>query len=202
MNGVLTLKLNDAAVQSLGLTDGIQGTAPPDGLSVGLQRRIDRGIKRRGAVLTWADSIGAADGAPSFVEDLTAWECADSSFHIEDFVPVDVAIVDEAPLISDSNQRVLLLHGLAFALQFSRLVYALDPPSPVRCIVGANDTNATFRFHQVRQGEQWNSPDLDSYRQDKMIVLDIEPGILSGWPPAPPSGPSATGRSTSRTGPS
>jgi hypothetical protein len=91
--------------------------------------------------------------------------------------PVDVATVDDAPLISDSDQRILLLHGLAFALQFSRLVYALDPPGPVRRIVGANDTNATFRFHQIRQGEQWNLPDLDSYRQDTMIVLDIEPGV-------------------------
>jgi hypothetical protein len=30
------------------------------------------------------------------------------------------------------------VHGLAFGLQFSRLVYALDPPSPVRYIVAAN----------------------------------------------------------------
>jgi hypothetical protein len=176
MNGVLTLKLNDAAVQALGVTNGMQGTAPPGGLSVGLQRRIDRGLTRRGAVLTWADSVGAAAGAPSFFNDLTAWECADSSFHIEDHVPaVHVAIVDEAPVISDSDQRILLVHGLAFGLQFSRLVYALDPPSPVRCIIAANDTNATFRFHQIRHGEFWNTPDLDSYRQDKAIVMDIEP---------------------------
>jgi hypothetical protein len=179
MNGVLTLKMNDAAVQTLGVTHGMQGTAPPGGLSVGLQRRIDRGITRRGAVLTWADSVGVAAGAPSFFNDLTAWECADSSFHIEDFVPVDVATVDDAPLISDSDQRVLLSHGLAFALQFSRLVYALDPPSPVRCIIGANETNATFRFHQVRPGEEWNTPDLDFYRQDKMIVVDVEPDSRS-----------------------
>jgi hypothetical protein len=104
--------------------------------------------------LTWADSVGNADGAPSFFKDLTAWECADSSFHIEHHVPaVHVAIVDEAPVISDSDQRILLVHGLAFGLQFSRLVYALDPPSPVRCIVAANDTNATLRFHQIRHGE-------------------------------------------------
>jgi hypothetical protein len=180
MNSVLTLKLNDAAVQSLGLTNGLQLKVPGDDLSVGLQRRMDRGISRRGAVLTWADSAGAAAGAPSIFNDLTAWECADSSFHIEDFVPVDVAVVDDAPLISDADQRLLLIHGVAFAFQFSRLVYALVPPSPVRCIIGANDTNATFRFHQVRQGEQWNPSDLDSYRQDKMIVLDIEPDTSRG----------------------
>jgi hypothetical protein len=173
---VLTLSLNDAAVQALGLLDGLHGAAPLGGLAVGLQERIDRGIVRRGSVLTWADSVGNADGAPSFFKDLTAWECADSSFHIEDHVPaVHVAIVDEAPVISDSDQRILLVHGLAFGLQFSRLVYALDPPSPVRCIVAANDTNATFRFHQIRPGEFWNTPDLDSYRQDKAIVMDIEP---------------------------
>ena len=58
---------------------------------------------------------------------------------------------------------------------FSRLVYALDPPSSVRCITGANDTNATFRFHQIRPGENWNLADHDSYWQDKMIVLDVDP---------------------------
>lgn len=175
MNRVFTLELNDAAVRAFGLLNGLQDMAPRDGLATGLQERIDRGIVRRGSVLTWADSVGGADGAPSFFDDLTAWECADSSFHIEDSVAVDVAIVDDAPLISDSDQRILLLHGIAFAMQFSRLVYALDPPSSVRCIIGANDTNATFRFHQIRQGEYWNLPDLDSYRQDKMVVLDIDP---------------------------
>jgi len=168
MNAVLTLKLNDAAAQALGMTDGLQGMAPPGGLAAGLQQRIDRGITRRGPVLTWRDSVGAAEGAPSFFNDLTGWECADSSFHIEDVVPVDVTTVDDAPLISDRDQRILLLHGLAFALGFSA--------DPVRCIVGANDTNATFRFHQIRQGEDWNLPDLDSYRQEMLIVLDIEPG--------------------------
>jgi len=175
MIDVLTLKVNDAAAQALGVIGALQCTALSGDLTTGLQARIDRGLTRRGSVLTWADSSGGAEGAPSFFNDLTAWECADSSFHIEDFVSVDVAIVDSAPLISDSDQRTLLLHGFAFALQFSRLVYALNPPSPVRCIVAANDTNATFRFHQIRQGEQWNVPALDSYRQDKMIVLDIEP---------------------------
>jgi hypothetical protein len=172
---MLTLKVNDAAAQALGVIGALGCPAASGDLTPGLQERLDRGLRRRGSVLTWADSVGAAEGAPSIFGDLTAWECADSSFHIEDVVSVDVATVEDAPLISDGDQRTLLLHGFAFALKFSRLVYALTPPAPVRCIVAANDTNATFRFHQIRRGESWTMPDLDSYRQDKMIVLDIEP---------------------------
>ncbi len=126
-------------------------------------------------MLTWAGSKGNAEGAPAIFPDLTAWECSDSSFHLEDLVPVDVAIVDDAPVISEAGQRTLLVHGLSFGLRFARLVRDLGGPAAVRCIIGANETNATFRFHQVREGEHWNPPDLDRYRLDKMIVADISP---------------------------
>ncbi|MEV4639701.1 hypothetical protein AB0J80_20320 [Actinoplanes sp. NPDC049548] len=179
---MLTLKVNDAAAQALGLSGALRCPAPAGGLATGLQQRLDRGLSRRGAVLTWADSVADAGSAPSSFENLTAWECADSSFHIEDFVPVDVAIVDDAPLISDGDQRILLVHGCAFALEFGRLVSTLDPPSPVRCIVAVNDTNATFRFHQMREGESWIMPELDSYRGEKVVVLDVETALVDGAP--------------------
>lgn len=167
--------MNDAAVEALRLLSGLGALAPPDGLSPDLRERAARGIVRRGEVLTWADSTGGAADAPSFFPDLTAWECSDTSFHLEDSVPVEVATVDDAPVISEEDQRILLLHGVAFAMEFSQQVYALDPPSPVRCILGANETNASFRFHQIRPGENWNLPDLDGYRSEKMVVIDIEP---------------------------
>ncbi|MEV3926065.1 hypothetical protein [Actinomadura coerulea] len=172
---MLSLKMNDAAAGMLGVLNGLGGIEPPGGLAPGLRARAAQGIVRQGKVLTWASSVGGAAGAPSFFKDLTAWECSDSSFHLEDEVAVDVRTVDDAPVIGEADQRILLLHGVSFALEFSRLVYALDPPSPVRCILGANDSNATFRFHQIRSGESWNAPDLDAYRLDKMIVIDIEP---------------------------
>lgn len=109
--------------------------------------------------------------------DLTGWERSDSSFHLEDVVPVAVAISDGVPAIADEGQRTLLLHGLAFALALSRSVYAVDPPRAFRCIIAVNRTNGTFRFHQIRPGEDWNVPDLDSYLSDKMVVLDIEPTL-------------------------
>ena len=45
----------------------------------------------------------------------------------------------------------------------------------MRCIIAVNDANGTFRSHQIRLGESWNSPDLDAHREGKMIVVDIEP---------------------------
>jgi len=116
---VLSLKLNDAAIKALAVLDGLSAIAPADGLAPGLRERVARGIVRRGTVLTWADSAGRTEKAPGIFTDLTGWECADSSFHLEDFVPVKVAVVDGAPLITDDDQRILMLHGAAFALEFS-----------------------------------------------------------------------------------
>jgi hypothetical protein len=160
MDGVLSLKMNDAAVDLLGPMTGME---PPGGLAPGLRGRADCGILRRGKVLTWADSTSRAEDAPSVFQDLTSWECADSSFRLED-------------LVAETDQRILLLHGIAFAREFSRSALALDPPSKVRCILSANETQVTFRFHQIRQGEDWIQPDLDRYNPEKMIVLDIETG--------------------------
>ena len=172
---MLSLKMNDAAVTALGVLDGLAGIAPPGGLAPGLRDLAARGIVRRGRVLTWAGSARDADGAPASFQDLTGWECFDSSFHLDDLVPVDVAIVDGEPVISDADELVLLRQGLAFALEFSRAVNALWPRSPVRCIVASNVGGATFRFHQIRPGEDWTSGDLDQYEMEKVIVLDIEP---------------------------
>lgn len=174
---MLSIQMNDAAARLLGAHDGLLPVPPPDGLAAGLEEVLKRGIVRRDRVLTWAGSAGGAEGAPSFFPDLTGWECSGSSFHLEDFVPVDIAIIDDAPVVSETVQRTLLIQGLSFGIRFARLVSDLDEPGPARCIIGTNDTNATFRFHQIREGERWNDPDLDSYKLDKMIVIDIAPPV-------------------------
>lgn len=174
---MLSIQMNDAAARLLGAHDGLLPAPPPGGLAAGLQELLRCGIVRRERVLTWAGSAGGAEGAPSIFPDLTGWECSDSSFHLEDFVQVDVAVIDYAPVVSEAAQRTLLIHGLGFGLRFARLVRGLDEPGPVRCITGANDTNATFRFHQIREGEHWNDPNLDRYKLDKMIVIDIAPTV-------------------------
>lgn len=111
MGHLLSLTMNDAAADLLGVLNGLADIEPPGGLAPGLRERTAQGIVRREKVLTWASSVGGAAGAPSFFNDLTAWECADSSFHLEDVVPVDVLTVDNAPVISEDDQRILLLQA-------------------------------------------------------------------------------------------
>jgi hypothetical protein len=175
MAGVLALTMNDSAAQLLELASESLGLCPGEGLAPGLRDRLEHGIVHRFDVLVWAGSVGNAANAPSIFPDLTGWECADSSFHLEDYVEVSVDTVDDEPRISEDDQRVLLQQGIAFALEFRGLVYELDAPAPVRCIVSANETNATFRFHRIRTGESWNRPDLDRYRLEKVVVIDISP---------------------------
>jgi hypothetical protein len=181
MGGMLSIRMNDDAARLLGVFGGMAGIEPRGGMAADLRERLASGIVRRAHVLTWANSRGNAIGAPSFFPDLTGWECADSSFHLEDEVPVAVTMTEESePRISEDDQRVLLSHGIAFAAGFARLVYALVPPGPVRCIIAANETNATFRFHQIRPGERWGLPDLDRFQLDKVIEVDTQPALLTG----------------------
>jgi hypothetical protein len=173
IGGMLALTMNDAAVRLLGLHDGLFPAWVPEGIGPGLEGILGRGIVRRGQVVTWAGSAGDTEGAPAGFCDLTSWECFDSSFHLEDFVPVGAVIVDDTPVISESGQKTLLACGLAFVLRFARLVHDLGGPAAIRCLLGVNETNATFRFHQIRGGERWHDPGLDRYQLDKMIVADI-----------------------------
>jgi hypothetical protein len=175
MIGVLTIQFNDNALAALGVIGSEQAPWQEPSITTGLEQVITQGITRRGQVLTWASSHGDADTAPGRHGDLTGWEASDSSFHIEDHVPVTIRDTDGRPDISDADQRELLGQGLTFGMRFARLIFELEPPAPVRCIINANETCSTFRFHQIRPDESWNMPDLDSYKLDKMIVIDIEP---------------------------
>ncbi|WP_405851347.1 hypothetical protein OG361_01050 [Streptomyces sp. NBC_00090] len=37
------------------------------------------------------------------------------------------------------------------------------------------DTNGTFRFHQLRPGEQWHHEDLDRHGDDMFMVIEDRP---------------------------
>jgi hypothetical protein len=96
-----------------------------------------------------------------------------NSFHLDDAVPVQVGRRDSGePVVSEADQVLMLRHGMGFALEIVRLVRELPGPFAVRCLVSANTTNGTFRFHRVRHGESWVVDDLDAYLSDKLVVVD------------------------------
>jgi len=168
---MLTLRVNDAAADSLALL-----SAPPGGLAPGLRELAGAGIVQCGEVVVLAKDAAKAAGAPGIFADLSYWEGQVSSFHPDDVAPVTVSTSDDhEPVISEDDQRLMLAHGLAFAYEVARLGRAAEPPLPLRCIVGANTTNGTFRFHRVRVGQDRLVSDLDSDEHDKLIVVETLP---------------------------
>jgi hypothetical protein len=148
-----------------------------------LRGLVAEGIVRHGAALAFARHAERVDAPRAGVPDLTGWECATSSFHLDDMVPVYVGSLDDGePVISEADQVLMLRHGLRFAWEVLRLARALPEPVAVRCIVGANSSNGTFRFHRARPGESWLNPDIDAYTLDKLIVVDSGPANMGGTP--------------------
>jgi hypothetical protein len=173
---VITVRMNDLAADSLGMLGHLAGAGALGELVPGLRERVAEGIVRRGEVVVFRRDVGADRRVTPGQLDLTGWECNTSSFHLEDVVPVEVTVLDSGqPVISEDDQRCLLVQGLGFAVQIGRLVRALDEPVALRCIVSANSTNGTFRFHRIRPGESWGLPDLDTYLSEKLIEVDVGP---------------------------
>ncbi|MCX4823716.1 hypothetical protein OG883_28350 [Streptomyces sp. NBC_01142] len=188
--------LNEAAAEALGARCAPGAWGPAGGLAPALAERVARGIVRRGQVLMWAGAgagagpaagAGAGAGAgtgtgsgsgsrdgvvPGGFPDLTGWECSVTSLHLEDFVPVRTTVSEDGvPALDEDVQLLLLQHGFALATEVCRLAGALEPPVPVQCLVSANDSSATFRFHRMRAGESWVAADLDAYRSEKIVTV-------------------------------
>ncbi len=168
--------MNDAAAAGLGVSAGLGLTMPPEGLSEGLRAMAARGVELRGEAVVWKDEPMWPESAFTSAVELTRWERSASSFHLEDVVPVEVRLsADGEPSISDVDQLVLLRQGVGFALEVCRLVAEGLSAVAVRCVVSANSTNGTFRFHRLRPGEDWMSADLDSFAVEKIVLVEREP---------------------------
>lgn len=179
---VLNIRMNDLAIEACGQL-AVPIAVPALELAPDLRELVADGVVRHGAALAFARDAERVKAPRSGAPDLTGWECSTSSFHLDDVVPVHVGLLEDGePVISVADQVLMLRHGLGFALEVVRLVRALPEPVAVRCIVGANSTNGTFRFHRARRGESWLNPDIDAYSLDKLIVVDSGPTSLDGTP--------------------
>lgn len=174
--------MNEVAIEALGQAE-LAGAVPAAELAPELRELVAGGIVWHGPALAFARDAAHTQAPRSGAPDLTGWECATSSFHLDDVVPVHVgSLADGEPVINEADQVLMLRHGLGFAFEVVRLVHTMPEPVAVRCIVGANSTNGTFRFHRARRGESWLNPDIDEYLLDKMIVVDSGPASLGGTP--------------------
>ncbi|GHG36571.1 hypothetical protein GCM10018791_62670 [Streptomyces zaomyceticus] len=171
---MLTVQMNDTAAALLDAWTGLVPTQTPQGLTAGLRDLTANGITLHGDAVVLTDTARhLRDTGPGDFVDLTAWECSVNSFHLEDFVPVTVEVLDDGePVIAEADQGLLLTQGLALALHICDLGRSVEPPLRIRCIVSAGTTNGTFRFHRIRTGRQQHHPDLDRYTLEKMIVID------------------------------
>ncbi|MEU0873321.1 DUF6630 family protein [Nocardia brasiliensis] len=167
--------MDDRTARLLRLRDGFGGLDPEAGLAPDLRRTwVDAGIECRGEVVCWAPAPSHADDAPGRALDLTGWECSETRFHLEDFVPVESRDA-EVPIFGVDAQRTLLRQGIALAREVGRMAGELSAPIPLRCIVGVNETCGTFRFHRIRSNESWILDDLDSYDREYGVVIDFLP---------------------------
>ncbi|MGW4486558.1 hypothetical protein ACWEOE_22255 [Amycolatopsis sp. NPDC004368] len=176
---MLNIRMNEMAVESLGPS----GAVPSAELTPGLRKMVAEGIVRHGAAVGFARDAARVRTPRPGEPDLTRWECSTSSVHLEDVVPVRAgAAADGERLIGEADQVSMLRQGLGFALEVVRLARALPEPAAVRCVVGANSTNGTFRFHCARPGETRLDPDVDTYLLGKLILVDSGPVSLGGTP--------------------
>ena len=93
---------------------------------------------------------GSRGGEPR--HDLTGEECSVNSFHLEDYLEVDMS--REAPALAATAVRCV--DWLAERLRR----FSADS---FRIIVSVDGRNSTMRFHKVRDGESWLHDDLEGY---------------------------------------
>ena len=182
---MLTIRMNEAAATALQpLTATLMPTVS-DALGQDLQDMLAKGLTDNEGALILTAHVGGWPAAPASVsaaiakmnwQDLTGYECAYNSFHLEGYVPVQVTHLDEGrPQISTEDQVVLLRRGMVVADAVLRLVRALPQPTAVRCIILANDACATFRFHRIRPGEDWiDLAEMERCPGEMTVVIDSQ----------------------------
>jgi len=104
------------------------------------------------------------------VDDETSFECSLSKIHLEDFVARDVPLSELARL------------GCAYAMYLRRALLDSPVSGNFRIIVDAQIPHAALqggnvcsvRFHRIRPDQAWLATDLESYKENALLVFDFE----------------------------
>ncbi|WP_406312885.1 hypothetical protein OHA77_30745 [Streptosporangium sp. NBC_01639] len=181
---VLAVRMNETAASALQPPAIVDPPPAVPRLSQGLRDKLAGGLAYNEGAWIFAEHVGQWVAAPASAsaaiaemgwQDLSGYEWHVNAFHLEDHAPVQVADLDGQPRISHEDQIVLLRLGLVVADGVFGLVRVLPEPVPVRCVIGANETCAVFRFHQIRSGDDWIDGPLKQDGPDMMVVVDRHP---------------------------
>ncbi|MCK2239361.1 MULTISPECIES: hypothetical protein [unclassified Crossiella] len=172
---MITVALNQNAVAAL-RGPGLRTTAlPSEPLHASLHTAvIEPGLARLSGALVFAALAGS--GIPAG-PDLTGRECLANKLHLSYHLPVSTGVPDDGsePDVEESDQRLMLRQGILLGFAVCELAANLPEPVPVRSIVSVSRSAGTFRFHQIRDGEQWLTEDLDGYRTERIAAVDLRP---------------------------
>jgi hypothetical protein len=91
--------------------------------------------------------------------DTTGYECFANHIHIDDYV-------------LKRSSEYLVEQALALATSLNERLRSLAPDSAFRFIIAANEDGCTLRFHSVRADEQWETQDLEEYREEAVAVIE------------------------------
>lgn len=102
--------------------------------------------------------------------DRTGYECFVNHLHVEDYLAEDASI----------TQPMLLGQGLALTYLLKEELSVFSAGENFRIIVSSDESSCSVRFHQIREGEEWLSRDLNSYTHEAILFLDTSRASARG----------------------
>ena len=143
-------------LKSKGLEDSKQ-------LSRKLEELLDAGFSRAdGCVLQTVQVHLRGNARLEDFPDRTGYECFVNHIHVEDYFDED----------GSSDLLARLGQGIAFANNLKERLSAFSANENFRLIVSSDESSCSVRFHVIRDGEEWLSPDLNRYQQEAILVID------------------------------
>jgi hypothetical protein len=127
------------------------GTLPAALLSI-----VDSGfVSEDGAwFVAWLRGRGSNANKASFSTP-TEFECFINHLHLDDF-----------------GEQNLLGNALYCDAALRQRLAGQLGKDAMRSIISLDETGCVFRCHVIRAGERWNADDLDSYKEEAVLVID------------------------------